>query len=166
LPFSTVIETCRGVPIETVDLRLDEMAGRELIGEQCIRQHGLVRDLVAASLTDFDVVRDRSDHLGQACDGDRARHLLSDGSDEDLLARVADEVVVRMPVADEIERVRPAQPLVAGPQVDVRIVRLERTHVVVVVAPVDVDPDASDSVDDLLEAAEIDRHQVVDRNPG
>ena len=60
----------------------------------------------------------------------------------------------------------PRQLLIAGLQVDVREVVQVRAGVPVVVAPVDVHPDAAELVDDLLEAVEVDGDQVVDRQAG
>ena len=77
------------------------------------------------------------------------------------------EVRVRVAEADEVERRAPGQPLVAGLEVDLRVaVPGADAGVVVVVAAVDVDPDAAERVDDLLEAAEVDGDQVVDREAG
>jgi hypothetical protein len=88
--------------------------------------------------------------------------LVLDRPDEELLASVADEIVVSVPIADERERSAAVDLLVARLEVD-RGVLLAVAVVLVVVAPVDVDPDAAELVDHLREAAEVDRDEVVDR---
>ena len=85
------------------------------------------------------------------------RELLLQRAHELLLAREPVVVVVGVPEADELERLLAGQPLVARLEVDVRVVRRRRAGVDVVVAAVDVHPDAADLVDDLLEAVEVDR---------
>ena len=85
------------------------------------------------------------------------RDLLLERPHELLLAREPVVVVVGVAEADERERVGAAQPLVAGLQVDVGEVGRGAAVVVVVVAAVDVEPDAAELVDDLAEAAEVDR---------
>jgi Asp-tRNA(Asn)/Glu-tRNA(Gln) amidotransferase A subunit family amidase len=70
-----------------------------------------------------------------------------------------------VPVAHEVEGILTLQLLVARLEVDRRVVGLE-ARVVVEVAPVDVDPNAAELLDHQLEAAEVDRDQVVDLEPG
>ena len=79
---------------------------------------------------------------------------------EVLLAGGADEVVVVVAVAHVGERVLAAQLLVARVDVDRRVAAGAR--VVVEVVAIDVGVDAVDVVDRLLEAAEVDRDDVVD----
>ena len=67
-----------------------------------------------------------------------------------------------MPEADEVERLIPTQLLVPGLQVDRRVPGW--TALRIEVAPVDVHPDSTELVDQLAEAPEVDRDQVVDRN--
>ena len=93
------------------------------------------------------------------------RDLLAERAHELLLARDAVEVGVGVPEADEVERLLAVQPLVARLQVDVRVVGRDRADVLVVVAAVDVHPDAAELVHDLLEAVEVDGDQVVDGRP-
>jgi hypothetical protein len=83
-----------------------------------------------------------------------------------LLARDAIQIGVGVPEADEVERLPAVQPLVARLQVDVRVVGRARADVLVVVAAVDVHPDAAELVHDLLEAVEVDGDQIVDRQAG
>ena len=64
-----------------------------------------------------------------------------------------------MAIADEVERLPADELLVAGPEVDRRV----DASVGVVVAAVDVHPDTAELVDDIHEALEVDRDQVVDR---
>ena len=81
-------------------------------------------------------------------------------ADEVLLARVADEVGVGVAEAHERPaRLVAAQLLVAGLDVDARVVGQRG---VVVVAVIDVGVDAADRVDQILEAAEVDVEDVVD----
>ena len=74
------------------------------------------------------------------------RDLLAERAHELLLARDAVEVGVGVPEADEVERLLAVQPLVARLQVDVRVVVVARADVLVVVAAVDVHPDAAELV--------------------
>ncbi len=69
-----------------------------------------------------------------------------------------------MPVAHVVERLAPGELLVPGEQVDRRVPG--RAPAVVEVTPVDVDPRSVEPVDDLAEAAEVDRDEVVDLQPG
>ena len=91
------------------------------------------------------------------------RELLLQRLDELLLAGDPVVVVVGVAVADELERLGAAQQLVARLDVDVGVVLRGAAVVDVVVAAVDVEPDPAELVDDLLEAVEVDRDQVVDR---
>ncbi len=91
------------------------------------------------------------------------RVLVLGPADEVLLAGVADDVVVGVPEADEGEGLGPAELLVARLDVDARVVGGGR---VVVVAVVDVGVDATDRVDQVLEAAEVDVDYVVDDQAG
>ena len=131
------------------------------IGEHGVREHRLRAHVLAATLRDLDVARQRLDHLRQLRQLEVLADLVLEGADEGLLARVAVEVAVGVPEPDERERLVAVQLLVAGLQVDRRV-----EAVVVVVAAVDVHPDPAELVDDLGEAAEVDRDQVVDRHPG
>ena len=90
-------------------------------------------------------------------------HLLAERAHELLLAGDAVQVVVRVAEAHEVERLLAAQQLIPGLEVDVRVVVVARAGVPVVVAAVDVHPDAAELVDDLFEAVEVDRDEVVDR---
>ena len=85
--------------------------------------------------------------------------------EEVLLARGAHDVGVGVAVADVVERVLAAQLLVAGVDVDRRVL-VVRVRVVVEVAAVDVGVDAADRVHRLAEAAEVDVDHVVDAQPG
>ncbi len=80
-----------------------------------------------------------------------------------MLARGADEVGVGVAEAHVVQRVLAAELLVAGLQVDRRVVRL-RAAVVVEVAPVDVGVDAAEAVDGAAKAAEVHVDHVVDRD--
>ena len=129
--------------------------------EERVVQHCGEVDAAPAGASDLDVLLDRAE---QARDMELriAGELLFRGADELLLANDAEEVRVRVPVADEVERLLAAQSLVAGLQVDPGVAG--RPSVVVEVAPVDVHVDASELVDDLDEAQEVDADQVVDRD--
>ena len=93
------------------------------------------------------------------------RHLGPGLAQERLLAGGTNDVVVGVAVARERERVKPAERLVAGLQVDLRVVlgRAGVGSVLVVVAVVDVDVDAADRVDGPGETGEVDVDQMVDR---
>ena len=84
---------------------------------------------------------------------------------EVLLARRAHEVVVGVAEAHVVQGLRAAQLLVAGGDVDLRVLRADRqARVGVVVALVDVDVDAAQAVDGALEAPEVHVDDVVDRD--
>jgi hypothetical protein len=120
---------------------------------------------LAAAARDLDVlvVCDLVHQTGNAGRAERVRDLLPHRRDEGLLAREAEEVRVGVAEADEVERLLAAQVLVARLEVDVRVVRRGRAGVLVVVAPVDVDPDAAELVHDADEPEKVDADQVVDR---
>ena len=105
----------------------------------------------------------RSERLGEQ---DLGRDLLARLAQEVLLARRANDVVVGVPVARVVERVEPAQRLVARLDVDLLVVLLAVEGVVLVeVAAVDVDVDAVEGVDGAGEALEVDVDDVVDLQP-
>jgi hypothetical protein len=83
---------------------------------------------------------------------------------EVLLARGAHEVVVEMAEAYVVQRVLAAHSLVAGLQIDRRVLLVggDGRIVVVEVAPVDIGVHAAQAVDPALEAAEVDVEDVVD----
>jgi hypothetical protein len=60
-----------------------------------------------------------------------------------------------VPIPDVVERLPPRKLLIAGSEVDLRVP--ERPATVVEVTTVDVDPCPVEPVDDLAEAAEVDR---------
>ena len=80
----------------------------------------------------------------------RARQLILDlrleRAHEHLLPRESVEIRVGVPVADVVERLVAGELLVARLEVDRRVA--EGAAAVVEVAPVDVEPDAADAVDD------------------
>ena len=93
----------------------------------------------------------------------RRRQLLACLAQELLLARRPHQVVVVVAIADVLERVVAAHPLVAGRDVDLRVLLGGRqAEVRVVVVVVDVDVDAVDRVDGVGEAVEVDVDDVVD----
>ena len=87
-------------------------------------------------------------------------------AEEVLLARGPDEVVVEVAVADVVQGVGAAELLVAGRDVDRRVVRPAPVGraVVVEVAPVDVGVHAAEPVDRPAKAAEVHVDDVVDRD--
>ncbi len=87
--------------------------------------------------------------------------LLLGLAQEVLLARGAHEVGVLVAEAHVLQRLVAAHALIAGRDVDVRVLRR-----VVVVGAVDVRVDAADRVDRAAEAGEVDVDDVVDRQPG
>jgi cytochrome c-type biogenesis protein CcmH/NrfG len=64
-----------------------------------------------------------------------------------------------VPVAHEVEGLPALEPLIAGPEVDRRVVAALRVEV----AAVDVEPDTAELVDALAEAVEVDADQEMDR---
>jgi hypothetical protein len=146
-------------PCDPADLDLDEVPGREPVGEERVVDERLARDLTVL-LADLDVV---PHHLEQLRNGLRVLPVvvdrLLDRLHEQLLAREAEEIRVGVPVADEVEGLPALELLVARPEVDRRVDAAGR----VVVPAVDVHPDAAELVHDVAEALEVDRDQVVDR---
>ena len=91
--------------------------------------------------------------------------LVLDLAQEVLLAGVADQVGIGVPVADVVQGVVAAQLLIARLDVDLVVgVAGRETDVRVVVAPVDLHIHAPEVVDEVLEAREVDVDHVVDRN--
>ena len=142
------------------------MTGWQRVGEGRVAQHRLRADVLAATLAHLDVGGHDLDHLRQLEDGEARLDLILERPHEELLTGVSVEIGVGVTEADEVERLRAVQPLIARPQVDLRVAALARAAAVVEVAPVDVHPDAVDLVDELPEAPEIDRDDVVDRDAG
>jgi hypothetical protein len=141
------------------------VTGGQIVGEQRIAQDFASAQLVSAG-RDLDVVRDRIDDRGDLQRREVLADLFPDRADELLLARVSVQVVVGVAEADEVECLLTAQELVAGLQVDIRVVVVGGPSVLVVVTAVDVHPDTAELVDDFLEAVEVDGDQIVDRQPG
>ena len=151
------------VPLEAVDAGLEDVTRRKRVGKCRVAQHGLRTDVLAAALTDLDVRGDHLDHLRQLRERYRVLDLVLERPDEQLLACVPVDVGVRVAEPYEVEGVRPVQPLIARLEVDLGVPA--RAPVVVVVAPIHVEPDTAELVDELAEAAEVDRDDVVDRQP-
>ena len=76
--------------------------------------------------------------------------LILERADEALLPGIAIEVAVGVPEAHEVERLRAVELLISGLQVDRGVPG--GAAVAVVVAAVDVHPQAAELVDDLREA--------------
>ncbi len=153
------------VRLEVLETRLEEVAARQLVDEPAEREQRVEVDLLLAARADGDRLGDRRDDRGQLRDVRTRRELLLHALHERLLARVAEEVVVGVAEAHERERLAAAEPLVAGLEVDGRVV-LAEARVVVEVAPVDVQEDAVQVVHGLDEPGEVDRDVVVDVDAG
>ena len=152
-----------GHPRHVADVVLEDVAGRQRDREQRPAENGRVVE--AALRADLDVVGDVGDDLRQLERVEVSRDLVAQGTQELLLPGEPVEVGIGVPEADELECAATRQALVAGRQVDVRVVGRRRADVLVVVAAVDVEPDPAEVVDDLLEPVEVDRDQVVDPEP-
>ena len=150
-----------GEPLEPADPGLEHVPGRQRVCERRVTEHRPRADVLPTALADLDVRRDHLDHLRELGDRERVLDLILERAHEELLARGAVDVRVRVAEADEVERPRPVEALVAGLEVDLRVAG--RAAVVVVVAPVDVQPDTTELVDELPEPTEVDRDDVVDR---
>src|SRR5581483_4066240 len=131
--------------------------------EARVAEHRRARDAAAAAGRDLHVLRDGADDPRRLQEAEVVLELVLDRLDELLLPLDAVEVRVRVPVANVVERAAAREPLVPGLEVDLRVAAVAGAALVVVVAAVDVDPDAAELVHDLLEAAEVDGDQVVDR---
>ncbi len=137
---------------------------------QVIRQTRIREDLVEArcaaraAARHLDVVLQRADHARDARDRDARRHAVLERFEEELLAREPVDVGVGVPEADEVERLLPVEALVARLEVDRRVAA--RSTLGVDVAMVDLHVDAVELVHEQLEAVEVDRDQVVHREPG
>ena len=148
--------------LHVLDLLLEQMARRKRLREERVGDDLVALQRVTA-FTDLDVVRDRADEARQLGEREVVRDLILERAHELLLAGEPVEVGVGVAEPDEVERLLAVEPLVARLQVDVRVVVVGRAGVLVVVAAVDVHPDAVQLVDDFLEAVEVDGDQVVDR---
>ena len=91
----------------------------------------------------------------------RRRRARLERAQEHLLAGLAVEVVVGVPVAREGQRIGAVQLLVAGLHVDRREARVLGLGERVVVVLVDVHVDAAERVNELLESREVDVQEVV-----
>jgi len=150
-------------PGQPPDLHLEEVPGRQAVGEQQVRLERVRVDSLAPALADLHVLAQSSDDLEDVLRvlplvPHRLLHRLHEG----LLAGEAIEVGVRVSIADEVERLPAREPLVTGPEIDRCVVPTLRVEV----AAVDVHRDAADLVDHLPEALEVDSDQVVDRQAG
>ncbi len=155
---------CPGA-VEAADLRLEDPARRQLQREERPRPELVRLERLLAALPDLDVVPDDLRQLRDRGELERAREPLVEGAHEDLLPLDPVQVGVRVPVADERERPAARDLLVPRLEVDRRKGR-STAGVVVEVPPVDVDPDPAQLVDGLDESPVVDRHEVVDRQPG
>src|SRR5205085_10582374 len=117
-----------------------------------------------AAARDLEVLLERADQLRNVEEREAAREAVFQRLEEELLPREPIEVGVGVPEADEVERLLPIELLVAGLQVDGRVAA--RSALGVDVAVVDRDIHAVELVHDQLEAVEVDRDQVVDRDAG
>ncbi len=147
------------------DVVLNQMAGGEKGGEERVAKYRCVAE-TGLACGDPDVSCDRRDDLGQLHRVEVLGDLVLEGTEELLLACLAVEVGIGVAEADELECAAAAQELVAGLEVDVGVVGRRRADVLVVVRAIDVQPDAAEIVDDLLEPVETDRDQVIDLEPG
>ena len=144
---------------------------------------GRERDLLDGLAGGVDGELDERGHLLGAADvgagvlAEQAQQLMAVAEqllDADLRARLAQEVVlaggahevvVAVAVAHVVERVAAAQALVAGLDVDRRVVGGGRAGVAVEVVAVDVGVDAAEPVHERAEAGEVDVDHVVDLDP-
>ena len=146
-----------------VEARLEEVPARKRRGEERVLEHGPAASSCRPTSTFFVIVETifgRSNGL-KSC----ATCCLNARTNSCWRAsRWKSESVCRK--RTNSSAAPPDQPLVARLEVDVGEVVVARAGVVVVVAPVDVHPDAAELVDDLLEPVEVDRDDVVDRDAG
>ena len=150
---------------EVVDGHAEHVAGLQVVAEPDVRLDlGHARSATRAAACDLDAVLDGADQLWDLEQRKAAREAILQRFEEQLLARVAVEVRVRVPEAHEVERLLAVQPLVPGMQVDRGVAA--RSALRVDVAVIDVDIHAVQFVHDELEAVEIERDQIVDRDAG
>jgi hypothetical protein len=148
------VHVCDHVAAEVV---LQDVPARKRDGKVGVADYG--RGAERAVRSDLDVVDDVRDDLWKLERVEVSFQLSLQRLEELLLPGDAVEVGVCVSEADELQRASAAEELVSGLEVDVRVVRGGSTVVSVVVAAVDVEPDPSEVVDDLLEAVEVDGDQ-------
>ena len=129
-------------------------------GELDEREH-----LLGAADVGAGVLAERLQQLVAVAEQLRDAELCAGLAQEVVLAGGADEVVVTVAVADVIQRVTPAQALVAGLDVDRRVVGGHGADVAVEVVAVDVGVHAVEPVHERAEAGEVDVDDVVDPDP-
>ena len=138
-----------------------------LVGGGCERQQRPRARGLLAGADDRDAVRDRAQHRVDERDVGHRDAVEAVGSarleraQEHLLAGLAVEVVVGVPVAREGQGIGPVQLLVTRLHVDRREAGVLGLGEWVVVVLVDVHVDAAERVDELLESREVDVQEVV-----
>ena len=138
---------------------LDRLA-RAVDGELDEREH-----LLGAADVGAGVLAERLQQLVAVAQQLRDAELRAGLAQEVVLAGGADEVVVAVAVADVVQRVAAAQALVAGLDVDRRVVGGRGADVAVEVVAVDVGVHAVEPVHERAEAGEVDVDDVVDPDP-
>ncbi len=145
-----------------VDRVAEEVAGLKVVGEPRVRLDLPHARRAAACAPDLDAVLHRADDRGDLKEREAGREAVLQRLDEDLLARGAVDVRVRMAIADVVERLLAVEHLVPGMEVD-RCRPGVRSDVV---AAVDLDIHAVQLVHEQLEPVEVDGDDVVDRQAG
>ena len=135
---------------------LDRLAAR-VDGELDEREH-----LLGAADVGAGVLAERLQQLVAVAEQVRDAELRAGLAQEVVLTGGADEVVVAVAVAHVVQRVAAAQALVAGLDVDRRVVGGGGADVAVEVVAVDVGVDAVEPVHERAEAGEVDVDHVVD----
>jgi len=100
--------------LEVRDRHAEEMTAAEVIGEPGVRLDlADTRRAAPAAAADLDVVLERADDPGDLEDRERRGEPILQRLEEELLARDTVDVGVRVPEADEVERLLAVEQLVA-----------------------------------------------------
>ena len=149
---------------EVRDRHAEQMASAEVIGKPGVREDLRQAWSAAAAARHHDVVLQRADHARKAREREARRHPVLERLEEELLPGDAVDVGVGVPEADEVERLLAVELLVPRLEVDLGVAVRPADSVEVPVVDLHINP--VQLVHEQLEAVEVDRDQVVDRQAG
>ena len=139
------------------------MAARQSVREVEVVLQRLRIERAAAAAADHHVLLDRVHDLEDGVQVQLRGDLLLHRLQEELLPGIAVEIRVEVAEPHVGEGVRGIHTLVSRQQIDLRHTRA--VGGVTEIAVIDVEPDAAEIVHELRKAPEVDRDEVVDRQP-
>ena len=139
------------------------MPRRELVREIDVVLERLRIERLAAAASDDDVLLDGVHDREHGVEVQLRRDLLLERFEEELLPGVAIQVGVEVSEPHIGERIARIQPLIAREQVDLG--NAGTVGRIAEISMVDVEPDPAEVVDEIVEAGEVDRDEIVDRKP-